>query len=173
MTRQEFIDDITQWWELIDFCDENDCDFCSDIYSDDERDEIVNENLLEWARTEIWQDLYNRLDEITTGYSYYRADEHGGWDGLDDYDFDEIKDDVLNWGDENDVWDEEDEDPEEEFFIECNTPVYASLDSETPLEPEDFSVEEFFCSADCLTAIQKSTEDPSRNSNIPKPLVRS
>ena len=39
MTRNEFIDNITEWCELKDFCNDFDCDICEDIYDDDDYDE--------------------------------------------------------------------------------------------------------------------------------------
>ena len=36
MTRNEFIDNITEWYELKDFCNDFDCDICEDIYDDDD-----------------------------------------------------------------------------------------------------------------------------------------
>ena len=35
MTRNEFIDNITEWYELKDFCSDFDCDVCEDIYDDE------------------------------------------------------------------------------------------------------------------------------------------
>ena len=31
MTRQQFIDEVNDWWELIDFCNEEGCSYCDDV----------------------------------------------------------------------------------------------------------------------------------------------
>ena len=45
MTRNEFIDNITEWCELKDFCNDFDCDICEDIYDDDDYDDSVEEDI--------------------------------------------------------------------------------------------------------------------------------
>ena len=45
MTRNEFIDNITEWYELKDFCSDFDCDVCEDIYDDDDYDDSVEEDI--------------------------------------------------------------------------------------------------------------------------------
>ena len=44
MTRNEFIDNITEWYELKDFCSDFDCDVCEDIYDDDSLEEEPDED---------------------------------------------------------------------------------------------------------------------------------
>lgn len=118
MTRNEFLNNVTTWGELIDFCNDEGCDYCDDIYSEESRDETINDYLVDWARNESWQDLFSRLDNIETGYDYYKEDDYGDWVGLSDDDFDDYKDDVLRWMDDNGYWDEEDEYLEDEEFTD-------------------------------------------------------
>ena len=116
MTRREFLDDVCDFSELRDFCDDNDCRICDDIYDDESKDDYINEHLSDMADdADDWRSLYRTLDDIPTGYDYYRLDDYGDFNGLDDDDFGDYKDDVLEWMDENEYWDE-DEDDEEEYF---------------------------------------------------------
>ena len=111
MTRIEFIQDVTDWYDLLEFCHNEDCDICEDIYSEEGKDDHFNGMLVEMARNaDTWQDLYDRLEEIPNGYGHYITD---GYDWLriaEDDDFVQYKDDVLEWGDENDIWEDEYED---------------------------------------------------------------
>ena len=116
MTRQEFLDDVYDFRELMVFCYNNDCGICDDIYDDESKDEYINEHLSDMAdNADDWQSLYRTLDDIPTGYDYYRLDDYDDFNGLDDDDFDDYKNDVLEWMDDNEYWDE-DEDDEEEYF---------------------------------------------------------
>lgn len=116
MTRQEFLDDVYDFRELMDFCYDNDCGICDDIYDDESKDEYINEHLSDMAdNADDWQSLYRTLDDIPTGYDYYRLDDYDDFNGLDDDDFDDYKNDVLEWMDDNEYWDEG-EDDEEEYF---------------------------------------------------------
>lgn len=45
MTRNEFIENITEWWELKEFCSDNDCFVCEDIISEGEYDEYVSDDI--------------------------------------------------------------------------------------------------------------------------------
>lgn len=41
MTRNDFLNDVTEWWELLDFCSDEDCNICEDIIDSDQLDEYV------------------------------------------------------------------------------------------------------------------------------------
>lgn len=47
MTRQDFIDGITTWAELLDFCYNEECDICEDIVSNDTMCEEIDDDLRE------------------------------------------------------------------------------------------------------------------------------
>lgn len=125
MTRQQFIEEVADWYELIDFCNDEGCGYCDDVYSEESQDDYINEQLVDMARNaDSWSELLDALNDIITGYDYYRRDDYGEWYGLDDYEFNEYKDDVLGWGDDNDIWEEEeeeeplpDEDDEDDDFV--------------------------------------------------------
>lgn len=64
MTRNDFLNDVTEWWELLDFCSDEGCNICEDIIDSDQLDEDTNYS---------WRDIRDSLSEIPTGYGYYRA----------------------------------------------------------------------------------------------------
>ena len=189
MTRQYFIDNINYWSELLEFCSDEDCDVCEDIYSEDSRDDCIDEELVDMASYNNWRDMYNILDAIPDGYDYYRQDNYGDWVGVDD-EFDDYKDQVLEWMDDGGYWDEEDEEEEyddtdffaEELARERETAQQFSDDEQ--VEDEDFTVGDLInmCSV-TFVAIQKDNarremEESEAfnqyvNTNIPKPIERS
>ncbi len=127
MTRTEFIDNVTSWFDLLSFCNENPCDICDSIMSNEEMDEYIDDNLVNEAESNRWYELRDLLNDIPTGYDYYINHGYFEFSEADDSDFNSYKDDVLEWGDNNDIWDydeDEDEEPplipnfEEEFTVE-------------------------------------------------------
>lgn len=112
MTREEFINDINDWQALLDFCYDNDCHICDNVYSQEVKDDYVNQRLVDEARSVgSWYELYQWLDDIPDGSDYYVIDDYGDIQELDDYDdFDRYKEDVLNDIDEEELWDVEEED---------------------------------------------------------------
>lgn len=144
MTRQEFIDDICTWGDLISFCYDEDCDICEDIYSEDSRDDHINEHLVEWARENDWEELCGKLNDIPDGYDYYYLDDYGEFHGADDGMFDDYKDEVLEWMDNGGWWEDEEEEYYEEPTLEEE--AYEEDEDLTPLEPEDISIRALFSS---------------------------
>lgn len=156
MTRNEFLNDVTEWHELLEFCNDNDCSICDDIISDDDRDDEIDSDIEDAIRNDRWYDIKGYLEEIPTGYNYYRRNSMFDYDGMGDSDFDEYKDDVLDWADGNgDVWDEDPEEDEDyDVFAEQTD---GEEDAEPAPEKEDFTVGELIgmcCIA--FTTIQKT-----------------
>lgn len=144
MTRQEFLDDVCSFDELRDFCYDNDCTICDDIYDDDSKDDYINEHLSDMADdADSWQSLYRTLEDIPTGYDYYRLDDYGDFNGLDDDDFEDYKNDVLEWMDDGEYW-EEDEDPEEEEYFPPEEERNEEENDEEPYEDDIQPVDELF-----------------------------
>ena len=142
MTRAEFIDTVNEWWELIDFCSDENCEICNDVYSDDDRDSYIDERLSDIADSiGDWRSLRDELYNITTGYDYYLYNGWTDWIGLTDEDFEEFKQRVLVWMDNGDYWEEEED--EEEFFDD----EYYDEDDEDWFEdepiPSDIDTQEF------------------------------
>lgn len=130
MTRQEFLDEITTIWELLDWCSDNNCYIYDEIQDQDGYDEWIGDLLSDRARDWSWQDIESWLSDLPQGYEYYRYSEYDdSWTGIGDYDFADLRDEALEWGDDHDVWDnaegeEEEDDPEPEPEPE-KTPVAA------------------------------------------------
>lgn len=151
MTKREFENDITTISELVDFCSDEGYDL--DIYDEYSRDDWINEGLMDRARDMSWQDLLSELQDIPTGYDYYRYDD-GEWSGVDDYDFSDLKDEVEEWMDEWGRWDEEEPDEDEpEHYVYAPT----AEDMLPPVET-GCGFEDVLCSSgDVLTV--KHTQD--------------
>lgn len=67
MTRNEFLDTVNDWYELIEFCNDVGCSYCDDVYSEESMNDDINERLTDWAQECTWQELYSRLDDIQAG----------------------------------------------------------------------------------------------------------
>lgn len=158
MTRSYFLDYVNDWDELIELCREHDCDICDDIIDDDALDDYVNSDIA--CSGYGWRALRDYLADIPTGYDYYRCDGTFDYEGLDDSDFEDYKSRVLDWMDENDLWDaEEDEEGEdEEFDPDCDffSPSEPDEPEDPPVEEEDFSVTDLItmCGSELLTIRQ-------------------
>ena len=159
MTRQEFIDNIHYWSELIEFCSDNGCNYCEDIYDSDAWNDYVNDDVAEMARHDGWRDILGVLQEYDelSGYDYYRRNDYGEWIGLDDDDFESYKDDVCGWMDNNDYWDEEDE--------EAPPVSYVNPEDVTPLEAEDVSMDDLFLSGIEALKIKQNDDSPEADFN--------
>ena len=108
MTRQEFIDDILDMSDLYNFCaNTRGYDHViEDIYAEDALDDFVNNEVSNYTD---WRDLYNFLDDIPTGYDWYRIDYYGDITGIDDSEFEDIKSDLLDELDSDEWFEEEEE----------------------------------------------------------------
>ena len=136
MTRQDFIEEVSNFSELIDFCSENGCSELGDVYDEDTYNEIINQDIVQWAREEDWKSLYNILDSLPDGFEYYSC-EYGEWTGLGWDDFHYYKENVLEWADRNGVFDEEEE-PEPE-------PEEDDEEYDGSAEDEDISLLDMMC----------------------------
>lgn len=137
MTRSEFLDNITEWYELKDFCNDFDCDVCEDIYDDDDYDDCVEEDIRDAIADYGWRDIRDFLGNLPGGYDYYRRNSTLDYDGLGDDDFEDYKEDVLEWGDDCGVWEDEEEYAEDDDFLGSQE---EEPDEEESVEEEDFSV---------------------------------
>mgnify|MGYP004595028955 CR=1 FL=1 len=143
MTRAEFYENVTTWRDLINFCSDEQCLI---FYDEEGRDDYINSCLMDWAQNDSWTELLSRLGDIPTGYDYYRYDDYGEWEGLDDGDFDEIRDEVAEWMDDNGYWDDEEEvnDDEEEVFDDDENAPFTDPEDAEPIDDEDCSLGELF-----------------------------
>lgn len=181
MTRQEFIEGVTTWGELLDFCYDNDSDICEDIVSSDTMDDEIEIDLREEVGNRSWHDIRDLLCAIDTDYDFFRRDGVFDYYPLDNHgDFDEYKDTVLEWMDDNAYWDDDEE--EEEHFdgdpFDAQ-PVYEEED-EPIAEDEDFSIGELMgmCSVQFLDIQRAALQQKAQNdaefqqylANMPKVL---
>lgn len=124
MTRREFLEDVTDFYDLRDFCWRNDCYVMDDydVIDDEQKDDRIHE----WLREtdEDWSTIRDILDDVPTGYDFYRCDGWVTFYPCDDSDFDDVKSEVLEWADDNDVFEDSDEeDDDEEIEEETADPV--------------------------------------------------
>jgi len=139
MTANEFLENVNSYYDLKDFCSETGCDYCDNILDDDSLDEEVDYALSEYRRDYNWREIRDLLSDIPTGYDWYRCDGSFDYVGLDDSDFDDIKDEVYEWALNNGYFDDEVDEDEEEYEEES-----VEEDDYEPLEEEDFSVGDLF-----------------------------
>lgn len=133
MTRDEFLDGINSWYELREFCSDFRCDVCECIYSQNEMDEYIDSNLLDMARDASgWEDLLSDLQDYPTGYDYYIRDDDGDFVGADESDFSDYKDEVLEWADDEGIFDDDEEDENDGYDEECD-----DIDTDAPEDPDD------------------------------------
>lgn len=114
MTRRDFLDNITTWWELIDFCRDEECDICDDIVDEDGRDEEVEEDLADNIRNTSWKDILQWLNDIPTGGEYYRRDGMFDYVEMDNYDEEEDEDEGEEELEDSPFDEESEEDAEDE-----------------------------------------------------------
>lgn len=160
MTRNQFIEEVNCWSELLGFCYDYDCSYCEDVYNEDSKNDYFDSELVEYAKNaEDWQDMLEYLQNIPTGGDYYIKDDYDEWSEADDDDFDNYKDAVLEWGDNGEVWDEEED--EEEYYDpdgELVDESYYEEDGEEELEEGCTLGELFSESASKLQIIEQIEE---------------
>lgn len=134
MNRQEWIDEIADICDLVRFCWDNGYDSeVENVFGPDSRDEWIDNEIRDWDCT--WMDLRDYLSglEDSNQYDYWLRDDYDGtWTGIGDYEFNELKEQVLDALD-NDNWFDSEEEEEEE------TPAEPEASDEfEELEPGDF-----------------------------------
>ncbi len=140
MTKREFIDEVNDYSELLNFGWEMGLSTTEDVFGDDSLDERVEEEIREILRVDSWVQVYRFLEGIEEGYDYYQY-RNGTFEGLHDRDFQDWKDDVFAEVDMDDLWDYEDEDGEAETPAVEEEPAPVERPAPTPAFPEeDFSL---------------------------------
>lgn len=170
MTREEFINDVTTWDELKDFCYDYSCDYCDDVYDDDSLNDYLNRAIEDWAGNMLWRQLRDRLECIPTDGEWYSIDEYEDINELDDVDFDGYKSDVLSWADDRCVWDEEDDEDEE--YIEDEEENVEDDEDDGVIE-EPFSLLELYssCHDDVTNALMEEEKREEESDNALVQLV--
>lgn len=141
MTKDEFYEYVCDFSGLIDFCNEYDLEgFVKDIVSEGERDDIIDEYIESEIRHVRWYSLLDTLNDIESGFEFYRHQGGVDFDPLDEYDFDELVEDVLSRCYEKGIVDyesDEDSDNAEEESIENGTDDDAHIVYD-PFDPEEY-----------------------------------
>lgn len=137
MNRQDFVDNINYISELIEFC--NDYGYEShieQIYDDEQRNDAIEEQINERREYERWWEIRDWLYNLESegSYDYWRLDDYGDWYGLDDSDFEDMKESVLRELDEDNFFDNEED---EESYDDGNPPFVEPVEEEI-LEPGNF-----------------------------------
>lgn len=136
MTRREFIENIEEFNDLIQFCWDEGLGDLIDVFSAETLNERVFEVIVDYDRYNDWRDVYNFLGRIPTNYAWYTEDDWGDYIGVSDEEFPRYKQTVLEAMDEDGAWDDEEDEHETE-------PDYANMTAEASEETEDISDEAF------------------------------
>ena len=152
MTANEFLENVNDYYDLKDFCSEIGCEYCDDIVDDDTLDEDVEYALGEYRRDYSWREIRDLLNDIPTGYDWYRCDGSFDYVGLDDSDFEDSKDKVYEWALNNGYFDDE-ADEDEEYDDEVVEDDFYEEPEDDPVADEDFSVADLMgmCSVTLVT----------------------
>lgn len=161
MTRNEFIDEVTTWGELIEFCYEKNLDCCEDVYTETQKDDWFNEEVVNYARSaQGWRDVLSWIEDIPCDGEYYIRDEYDDWREADEDDFDEYKDSVIETGDQYGIWDDDIEEliDEEDLEPELSDDINEIVSDHEP--EEACSLEELFeSSVQSLKNISVDTDE--------------
>ena len=117
MTRDEFWDEVTCWSDIKEIDYENELHLFDDVYDDDGRSEIIEEEISE--SNYDWKELRDLLDEIPD-YDYYHR--HIGfleWEGVDD-EVDSALQELFDELEANDYFEDDDEDDNVEELVDEN-----------------------------------------------------
>ena len=126
MTREEFIENVNDFYDLLEVCRDNDLYACADIREKDELFDSCNidNEIIEAVRSYSWHSIRDMLDGLDDDGNYYIVN------GILDYecvdrDFEYYKNGVIDEMDEDNLWEEEDGEDETDDgddFI-CETEV--------------------------------------------------
>lgn len=157
MTRREFVEEINCFEELIDICGQYGCEICEDVISRDAMHELIAADMYEYAYEYDWRDIRRWLNEIPTDAAYYLKEACFEYLPID-REFDDYKQGVLEWMDDQENWEAEDDD---EFEESPDQPVSCDCDdiSDEPIYDEDITIVEL-CSI-CKSTLQKISKDDS------------
>lgn len=112
MTRQEFIDKVNDFDQLMEFAGDVGYDY-ENVYDSQQYDDRIYDDI--HNDDNCWQEVRDWIADLPDGYEFYTQDAWGEWFGHDASDIDDLKQELLEWADDqSDVFDEEDDGSEEE-----------------------------------------------------------
>lgn len=144
MTRQEFLDSIESFSDLISFCNENDGyqEYTQNIYCNEDYDMEICRRISEYSDNDRWEDIRNWLDSLPCGCDYYEYDDDWGeWTGLEHEDLHERVHELAQELDEDGFFDDEVEEQEADAVNEEPTPQTENtkpVEEENDLDMDDF-----------------------------------
>lgn len=113
MTRDEFLDEITTFSDLYDFCIHNGYDdMVGDLSTRDDIEDEIDDDIYSFLGDYMWYELRDRLDNIDLDGDWFRKDGRLDYVCVDD-DFDDWRDELLDSLDYNEWFDEEAEEDDE------------------------------------------------------------
>lgn len=141
--RLDFINNVTDWRDIIEFCVNNDLDFHNNIYDDNALNDYIEENLEELAHNYYWTEVLDVLQSIPQGLDFYIREEDSfmEFSPARQSDFDFIKDEILEYMDDINGWDEDEQ--------ESDTSEESNHESENQEEfniNTDISIDDFLIS---------------------------
>lgn len=144
MTREEWINENTTLDDLIYWCRENGYgDYFEDYINEDLLDECVNEDICNYDCH--WTDLRDALNDIDTSYTWYRCHGTLSYEGVSDWDFEDIRDSVEDMLDGDDYFDEESDDEEEQGSNQTNNYTQYTVEDECELDEVDIGLLSQLC----------------------------
>lgn len=157
MTRQDFIDNVTTWSQLLRVCYDYDCDVCEDIIDDEQYDDYIEEDISN--RECDWSDLRDCLNDIpSNNYYYYHRNGWLDYEGLNDgSDFRAYKDRVLEWMDDLENWDDDEEDEDDG---DDDDEEEEEIEPDEEYDVTDFDVKSLVTA--CQSYLQKIYDDAAR-----------
>lgn len=155
MTRNEFIEDVTTWSQLIEICCDYESDVCEDIVSYDAMSAGIESELRDMVESGeySWTYIRDALNCIDEHSDYYRRDYTLEYAPMNEYDnFDAYKREFASWMDDNEYWDEEQQEEEEQL-------------DDQPVDDEDFSIGELMemCSTQFFNIQRTAVQQAERN----------
>lgn len=154
MTRREFIEDITTWRDLIEFCNDNDAySYVDDIYTNEDMNSYIEREAEEFISENGWTIFRDCLNDISEGHEYYRRDGEMSFEYMDANDLRDLKGEILDDGIVE--FDEEDDEEGMEAVAEEETAVDAEP---TPEEP--IGIDALF--AECSAVFQSAQQEIDR-----------
>lgn len=116
MTRQELWESMSDFYDIVTFCNDHGFDYTDNWVPEDELNDIIEERLkddiYDYLCNRYWYQLADDLQAIDRNYEYYI--DNGGFDlvGIDD--FQDVLDDFLDYLENEGFFSEEDSDNDNE-----------------------------------------------------------
>ena len=135
MTRQEFIDEVENIDQLLSVAADYDYEF-DDVYTEDQYDDEINDQLRNDDGS--WKDVRDWLNNLPDGSDFYVQDRCGEWEGRGYEEIDDLKEQFLNWADEDgEVFEEDDDEEYDEEYPDDSEPEAEDPEPEPDLTLDD------------------------------------